>query len=201
MAHMCLPLSFRLLIAAHECPTTLKVYRVSSGNPNHPRFDFRAGSITVALQDYNSCINIQIYYIRVQRKSYNNISLQFSNKFSQTIIITNHIFVIKAVGSKRSTYITSSKELHPAQGCTSTLSLLGLFLRNQHIAEASDSLLMLFTCNKGLTNPEYWGYSTRLNRRKGKDSKDMQGKGNQGEYVARSRILLLKSCTNVDPYF
>jgi hypothetical protein len=38
---------------------------------------------------------------------------------------------------------------------TSTLSLLGLFLRNQHIAEASASLLMLFTCNKGLTNPEY----------------------------------------------
>jgi hypothetical protein len=47
------------------------------------------------------------------------------------------------------------KELHPVQGCTSTLSLLGLFLRNQHIAEASASLLILFTCNKGLTNPEY----------------------------------------------
>jgi hypothetical protein len=82
------------------------------------------------------------------------------------------MFAIKAMGSK-STYITSSKELHPAQGCTSTHSLLGLFLRTQHIVEASASLLMLFTCNKGLTNPEYLGYSTRLNRRKGKDSKDM----------------------------
>jgi hypothetical protein len=29
----------------------------------------------------------------------------------------------------------------------------------------------------------------------------MQGKGNQGESVARSRILLLNSYTNVDPYF
>jgi hypothetical protein len=155
MAHICLPLSFRLLIAAHECPTTLKVCRVSSENLNHPRFDFRAGFIIVALQDYNSCTNIQIYYIRVQQKSYNNISLQTSNKFLQTIIITNHSFAIKAVGSKRDTYIISSKELHPAQGCTSTLSLLGLFFRNQHIAKASVSLLMLFTCNKGLTNPEY----------------------------------------------
>jgi hypothetical protein len=33
--------------------------------------------------------------------------------------------------------------------------LLGLFLRNQHGAEARASLLMRFTCNKGLTNPEY----------------------------------------------
>jgi hypothetical protein len=135
-------------------PYNSEVCRVSSENPNHPCFDFRAGSITVALQDYNSCTNIQIYYIRVQRKSYNNISLQISNKFSQTIIITNHSFAIKAVGSKRSTYITSSKELHPSQGCTSTLSLLGL-LRNQHIAEASARLLMWFTFNKGLTNPKY----------------------------------------------
>jgi hypothetical protein len=53
-AHMCLPLSFRLLILAHECPTTLKVCRVSSENLNHPHFDFRAGSITVALQEYNN---------------------------------------------------------------------------------------------------------------------------------------------------
>jgi hypothetical protein len=59
------------------------------------------------------------------------------------------------VGSKKGTYITSPKELHPAQGYTSTLSLLGFFLRNQHIVEASASLLMLFTYNKGLTNPEY----------------------------------------------
>jgi hypothetical protein len=144
------------------------VCRVSSENPNHPRFIFWAGSIIVALQDYNSYTNIQIYYIRVQWKSYNNISLQTSIKFLQTIIITNHSFAIQAVGSKRGTYITSPKELHPAQGCTSTLSLLGLFLRNQHIAEASASLLMLFTCNKVLTNPKYWGYSTRLNRRIGK---------------------------------
>jgi hypothetical protein len=54
MAHLFLPLSFRLLIATHECPTTLKVCRVPSGNLNHPRFVFRAGSITVALEDYNS---------------------------------------------------------------------------------------------------------------------------------------------------
>jgi hypothetical protein len=124
---------FQTSKALHECPTTLKVCQVSSGNLNHPRFDFRAGSITVALQYYNNCTNIQIYYIRVQRKSYNNISLQTSNKFLQTIIITNHSFAIKAVGSKRGTYIASPKELHPAQGCTSTFSLLGLFLRNQHI--------------------------------------------------------------------
>jgi uncharacterized membrane protein len=136
-------------------PYNLIVCRVPSGNLNHPCFIFRAGSITVALQDYNSYTNIQIYYIRVQRESYNNISLQTSIKFLQTIIITNHSFALRAVGSKRGTYITSLKELHPTQGCTSTLSLLGLFLRNQHIVEASASLLMLFTYNKGLTNPEY----------------------------------------------
>jgi hypothetical protein len=113
MAHLCLPLSFRLLIATHECPTTLKVYQVSLGNPNHPRFDFRAGSITVALQYYKNCTNIEIYYIKVQRKSYNNISLQTSNKFLQTIIITNHNCAIKAVGSNKGTYITSPKRTSP----------------------------------------------------------------------------------------
>jgi hypothetical protein len=74
------------------------VCRVSSGSQNHPRFVFWAGSITVTLQNYNSYINIQIYYIRVQRKSYNNIIFQISIKFLQTIIITNHSFAIQAVG-------------------------------------------------------------------------------------------------------
>jgi hypothetical protein len=41
------------------------VCRVSSENLNHPCFVFWAWSIIVALQDYNSYTNIQIYYIRV----------------------------------------------------------------------------------------------------------------------------------------
>jgi hypothetical protein len=78
------------------------------------------------------------------------ISLRTCNKFLQTIVLPYMQW-----GSKRGTYITSPKELHPTQGCTSTLSLLGLSLRNQHIVQVIAYLLMLFTYNKGLTNPKY----------------------------------------------
>ena len=58
MAHMCLSLSYRLLTAAHESQTTLEVYRVSSGNPNHQRNHFEQDTSQESLQYYNSCTNL-----------------------------------------------------------------------------------------------------------------------------------------------
>jgi hypothetical protein len=71
MAHMCLSLSYRLLIAAHARQITSEVCRVSSGNPKSSMFFFRARSITETLQYYNSCTICNNLHQSNQRKTYN----------------------------------------------------------------------------------------------------------------------------------
>jgi hypothetical protein len=49
------------------------------------------------------------------------------------------------------------------------------------------------TYNKGLTNPEYKSTPQDLTDEKGGEDSGMQAQGNQGEDVARIKILLHKS--------
>jgi hypothetical protein len=52
---------------------------------------------------------------------------------------------------------------------------------------------MRCTCNKGLTNPEYKSTPQDLTDEKGGEDSGMQAKVNQGEDVARIKVLLHKS--------
>jgi hypothetical protein len=49
------------------------------------------------------------------------------------------------------------------------------------------------TCNKGLTNPKYKSTPQDLTNKKGGEDSGMQAQGNQGEDVARIKVLLYKS--------
>jgi hypothetical protein len=49
------------------------------------------------------------------------------------------------------------------------------------------------TYNKGLTNPKYKSTRQDLTDEKGGEDLGMQTQGNQGEYVARIKVLLHKS--------
>jgi hypothetical protein len=52
---------------------------------------------------------------------------------------------------------------------------------------------MRHTCNKGLTNPEYKSTPQDLTDEKGGEDSGMQAQGNQGEDVARIKVLSHKS--------
>jgi hypothetical protein len=86
-------------------------------------------------------------------------------------------------------FILQSKEVHPAQGCTTTMALLlGLLLQNHHAAGAKTYLLMRLTCNKGLINPKYNGTQQDLTDKKGKTPRICRLMGIQGKSIARIKI-------------
>ena len=135
MAHMCLSLSFRLLIVAHGSQTTLEVCLVSSRNLNHPLYLSKQDTLQKALQYYNSLYKYKNILHQSNGESLTTISLQ-----TIYLVITNHKFQpSRQWGNKRVPLILHSKEVHHVQECTTTV----------YCWPSSG--------HKGLTNPKYKG--------------------------------------------
>jgi hypothetical protein len=144
---------------------------MSSGNPNHPRSS-EQNHIIEALQYYNSL--------------YNKLHQSKSAKVLHIIIYKP--FVPNLTNLKFSYYNHSSG--------VALVTLLQI--TKTHCSAQKPNLLLIVacrrhTCNKGLTNPEYKGIPQDLTDEKGGEDLGMQAQGNQGEDVARIKVLLYKS--------
>jgi hypothetical protein len=71
--------------------------------------------------------------------------------------------------------------------------LVVAYHKDGHAAGSETNLLMRRTCNKVLTNPEYKSTPQHLTDEKGGEDSGMQAQGNQGEDVARIKVILHKS--------
>jgi hypothetical protein len=65
--------------------------------------------------------------------------------------------------------------------------------KDGHAAGSETNLLMRRTCNKDLTNPEYKSTPQDLTDENSGEDSGIQVQGNQGEDVARIKVLLHKS--------
>jgi hypothetical protein len=132
---------------------------VSSKNPNHPRSS-EQDHITEALQYYNSLYNklhqsksAEVLHIIIYKPFVPNLT---NLKFSYY----NHSSGIALVTLLQTTEMDcSAQELD--------ILLIVAYRQNGHATGSKIDLLLRRTCNKGLTNPEYKKYSTRLNQQKG----------------------------------
>jgi hypothetical protein len=71
--------------------------------------------------------------------------------------------------------------------------LVVAYRKDGHAAGSETNLLMRRTCNKGLTNPKYKSTPQDLTYEKGGEDSEMQSQRNQGEVLARIKVLLHKS--------
>jgi hypothetical protein len=71
--------------------------------------------------------------------------------------------------------------------------LVVAYYKDGHVAGFETNLLMRRTCNKGLTNPKYKSTPQDLTDKKGGEDSGMLAQENQGEDVARIKVLLHKS--------
>jgi hypothetical protein len=81
-------------------------------------------------------------------------------------------------------------------GCSAqepNILLIVAYRKDDHAVESQTNLLMRRTCNKGLTNPKYKSTPQDLTNEKGREDSGMQTQRNQGEDIARNKVLLHKS--------
>jgi hypothetical protein len=138
------------------------------------------------LQYYNSLYN-KLHQSKSAKVLHNIIYKSFvSNLTNLKFSYYNHSSGVALV-TLLQTMETDSSAQEP------TILLVVAYRKDGHAAGSETNLLMRRTCNKGLINPEYKSTPPHLTDEKGGEDSCMQAQGNQGEDIARIKILLHKS--------